>query len=444
MAIKMKHTSLEHQENTSSMGCFFLYLYTASCLLRLHEFSENTSDLILIKIFAILAFIATLFSKSLRGSPALYMLMGLLPLIMISAFWNGWATKGIDQSQKLIVSAIIPFWLFSSLLTTIKRQKQIMVICIIAALFMVFNGYLQQTNYDPIAKYGLGIGNSQSVAGEKMRITYFGFFQDPNDLGIMLIMSIPLVAFFYSITGTFYKLICLIIFTMLGYGIYMTGSRGTLLGVIGVVGFYYLITKGGTKLILFTLIVAPFAATVISSMGGMTSADASAAGRLYAWYDGILMLLHNPIFGIGLGNFREVHGIVAHNSYISVAAELGIPGYSLWAGAIIFNMFIGYKILKFYSISEVNEKNEINYELVLVNKAIFFSMVGFMITAFFLSRQLTLLLFIFLGFQTASNLAIAKLQPEIKSLFTTKNIILSMASSWLIIIAVYMTLQVAL
>jgi O-antigen ligase len=448
MKIKMKHTSLKHQVNTSSVGYFFLYLYSIATLMRFHEYSIDTSDWVIIKAFAIISFLAALFSKSLKTSPQFYMLLCLLPVVMLSALFNGWGAEGITHAQTLFVSVIIPFLLFSSLITTVTKQKQLMILCIIAALLMVFNGHLQQSSYDLVAEYGIGFGNSISVGKEEMRITYFGFFEDPNDLGMLLVMCLPFVAFFYNKASSFKKLFYLTIFILLCYGIHMTGSRGTLLGAIGMIGAFYLISKGGTKLVLFILISAPIGATLISSMGGMSTADASAAGRLYAWYDGILMLLSNPIFGVGMSNFREVHGIVAHNSYIHVAGELGILGYSLWGGVLTLNMYIGYVIIKkFQTLPKTltTEDEQKNYqEEILLSRAIFFSMVGFMITVFFLSRQFTLLMYIFLGMQTASHYRIAKLQPDILELLTLKMVSLCMITSWSIIIVVYMTLQVTL
>ena len=130
----------------------------------------------------------------------------------------------------------------------------------------------------------------------------------------------------------------------IGYGVYLTGSRGTMLGVGALLGVYWLVMSAGPKLFLIAVALAPIAATVITSL--QSSIDSSANGRLEAWYAGILMLLSNPIFGVGAGNFMEEHERVAHNSYIHIAGELGIPGYSLWGGALVFTVLVGYLFIK--------------------------------------------------------------------------------------------------
>ncbi|WP_427978821.1 O-antigen ligase family protein [Agarivorans sp.] len=380
-----------------------------------------------------------------------YMLLGLVPIIMISAFLNGWGTGGIFQAERLFVSSIIPFFLYSVLINSPGRQRMLMWICIAAALGMVYNGHVQQSSFN--GSYGAGIGGSITVGREEMRISYLGFFSDPNDLGMFLVMNMPFVAYFFGRGGKLMKLLMLAVIVALGYGVYMTGSRGTLLGTVAVVGIYFLINNAGAKLILFAAFSAPIAATLIASFGGLSSSEASAAGRLDAWYDGIQMLIYNPVFGVGMGNFIDRHGIVAHNSYVHVASELGVLGYSLWGGALVMNMLVGYAILKQFNVfsddeSETERADEALVEQyreeVVLNKALFYSMIGFMVTAFFLSRQFTLLLFIFMGMQMASHFRLLKMRPSLIEMFSGKMVWRSMAYSWTVIIAVYITLKVGL
>lgn len=437
------------KEKNGGLAFFFLFLYTISVLIRPHEFSFETSHYIFIKIFAILAFALTLISvRPLKFFPQHYMLLGFAPLIIISAFLNGWGGGGIVEAQKFVVASIIPFFLYSSLITSISRQKALMYVSLVAALMMVYNGYIQQASFDGLRGYGLG--DSVSVGRAEMRITYLGFFGDPNDLGMFLVMNIAFLAYFFSEKNKLNKILMPAIFIIFCYGVLMTGSRGTILGVLGVIFVYYFFKKAGAKLILFGLLMAPIAATLISKFGGMSGADdESANGRLEAWYAGIQMLIHNPVFGVGKGNFMDHHGLVAHNSYIHVAGEMGILGYSLWGGMIVLSMLAAYRIKKEFSNWDSADSNPEIQKLYIaeikMNQAMFYSMIGFMVTAFFLSRQFTLLLFIFLGMLTASHIRLVKIRPELKEiLFNKKSVFKCMGYSWIIIIAVYMALKVGL
>ncbi|AAZ26943.1 O-antigen ligase family protein [Colwellia psychrerythraea] len=429
------------QENTdSTFAFFFLVLYTASVLIRPHEMFLSSVEWITIKVFAIIAFIATIAAqRPLKLYSQHWMLLGLIPLIVVSGFLNGSGMDGVEQARKLFISAIIPLFLYSSCITSIKRQHILMLICIVAALFMVHNGHTQQTGY---LGYGWAL-DTHSVGylslGEK-RITYLGFFNDPNDLGMFLVMNIPFTLYFYTKGNFLTKVTMLAALTALGYGIYLTGSRGTMLGVGALLGIYWLVMSAGPKLFIAAAILSPIAATVITSL--QSNIDSSIDGRLEAWYAGILMLISNPIFGVGTGNFMEEHERVAHNSYIHIAGELGIPGYSLWGGALVFTALVGYLfIIKTQSPEEYN--TECKNELAL-NKTLFFSMIGFMITAFFLSRSFTLLLFIFMGMTIASHVRLIKLMPELSTIFSKANAIKSMGYCWVIIVAVYISLKMGL
>ena len=305
------------KEKDSTLAFFFLFLYTFSSLIRPHEMWQTSVDWIIIKVFAIIAFCLVLAAqRPLKLYPQHFMLFSLLPLIIMSGFLNGSGMFGIDESNKLLVSAVIPLFLMTTCITTIKRQHILMVVCLIAAMLMVHNGHVQQSSFQG---FGWAL-NSHSVGyidlGER-RITYLGFFNDPNDLGMFLVMNIPFAIYFLKKGRFLLKTTMLATLCALGYGIYLTGSRGSMLGAGGLVGIYFLVVNAGPKLFVTAVILSPIAATVVASL--QSNIDASANGRLEAWYAGIQMLMANPIFGIGKGQFFDYHGLVAHNSYIHVA-----------------------------------------------------------------------------------------------------------------------------
>jgi O-antigen ligase len=440
----------EVKENNSTAAFFFLFLYTASTLIRPHEMWQTSVEWVTIKTFAIITLLIVLIGqRPLKLSPQHWMLLALIPLIVMSGFLNGSGMFGIEEAKKLFISAVIPLFLFSSCITSIKRQHILMVVCLIAALLMVHNGHVQQTAYEG---YGWAL-NTHSVGyieqGER-RITYLGFFNDPNDLGMFLVMCIPFTIYFYNKGNFPLKLIMLMVLSALGYGIYLTGSRGSMLGAGGLLGVYILVVNAGPKLFIASVVLSPIAATVVASL--QSNIDSSANGRLEAWYAGIQMLMSNPIFGIGKGQFYDYHGLVAHNSYIHVAGELGVPGYSLWGGALIFTVLTGYLFIKATKNDEVATKEQLEKDSAardfnnerLLNKTLFFSLIGFMITGFFISRMYALLLFIFMGMAIASHIRMVKLKPEYQQYFNKSLAIKSTGYCWVVIIAVYIALKIGL
>ena len=234
-----------------------------------------------------------------------------------------------------------------------------------------------------------------------------------------------------------------IVLSIFIYGIYITGSRGTQLGALSLIPIYYLVLYAGPKLMIFSVSIAPIGAVILT---GLTkNIDESANGRLEAWYAGIQMMLSNPITGIGMGNFADYHGLTAHNSYILILGELGIFGYTLWGGVLISIVLTGYLFIKNSQGIDFTElTDEQNTELKL-NKTLFFSMIGFLVTAFFLSRSYTVVLFVFLGITLASHIRLAKVMPELAiQCFNTSVVLRSMMYCWAIIVAVYIALKVGL
>jgi len=431
--------------NDSSLAFFFLCIYTAAVLIRPHEMFLGTREWIIVRIIIIITFIVTLFSqRPLKLSPQHWMLLALLPHIVISGFLNTSGMYGIEQAQALLVSAVLPFFIFSNLLSTIKRQHILMVICLLATIIMVHNGHFQQSsfNYTGWALDTVAVRSCSDCDNLQMRIAYLGFFGDPNDLGMFLVMCLPFTIYFHKRGGWFIKLIMKLQIVILIYGIYLTGSRGTFLGAGSLLAIYYLVVNAGPKLMIISAVLAPVAGVVISSL--QSDIDDSAQGRLYAWYEGIQMLIANPIFGIGKGNFVEEHGLVAHNSYVQVAGELGIPGYSLWGGCLILTMLTSFLIIKAVQKQNTDElSDEIKEELAL-SKTLFFSLCGFAVTAFFITRSFTLLLFIFMAMSLASNIRVIKCLPELQFAISNSLIVKSMMYSWTVIVLVYISLKLTL
>src|SRR5215831_18297538 len=80
-----------------------------------------------------------------------------------------------------------------------------------------------------------------------------------------------------------------------------------------------------------------------ASTGKVTEdVDPSALGRLQAWEAGTKMVKAHPVLGVGPLNFLSqfqkcfpgYHARVAHNAFVALAAESGIPSMLLFASFI--------------------------------------------------------------------------------------------------------------
>ncbi|UUO23433.1 O-antigen polymerase [Colwellia sp. M166] len=429
----------EVKDKNSTFAFFSLFLYAAAVLIRPHEMFLASIEWSIIMYFAIISFLAALINqRPLNVAPQHIMLFLLYPLIILSGFINGSGMWGISQANMYLSTTIIPLFLFSNCISSIKRQHWIMIVCLVASLCMIHNGHVQQT--DTLWQgWALNTQAYHLPGTDARRITYLGFFSDPNDIGMFFVMNIPFILYFYAKGKLFTKTMMLIILVCVLYGVYITHSRGTALGVVALIGTYYLVMKAGKKLFFAALLFAPIALMVLLIL--QSNVDESARGRLEAWYFGIQMLISYPL-GIGKGAFVDHHGLTAHNSYVLVAGELGFIGYCLWGGALVFTIMSGFLFIK-HTKFKVDLTEEQRNELA-INKTLFFSMTGFMVTGFFLSRSYTVLLFIFMGMTIASHYRVVKLLPELSQFINKALVIKSIFYSWAIIIVVYLALKIAL
>jgi O-antigen ligase len=83
---------------------------------------------------------------------------------------------------------------------------------------------------------------------------------------------------------------------------------------------------------------------MLSSTATLALADpeGSAAQRFEIQKVAWQILVDNPVFGVGLGAYREANAAYApslgrrdtHNTYLNVAAEVGLPGFALWCALV--------------------------------------------------------------------------------------------------------------
>ncbi len=199
-------------------------------------------------------------------------------------------------------------------------------------------------------------------------------YYDANDLALVIVATIPFAIYFLS-NGTgrrkLFALWALAMFMML---VVKSGSRGGFLGFAAVMLYVLLryraipsrtrLFAGLGSLVLFAAVGNGAYWEKIRSIAhpqndyNVTGEE----GRIAIWKRGIGYMMSHPVLGVGVNNYstaegrlsesaREAlatgHGFkwsVAHNSYVEVGAEVGIPGL------IIFLTLLG---IVFYRLSRM-------------------------------------------------------------------------------------------
>jgi putative inorganic carbon (HCO3(-)) transporter len=235
--------------------------------------------------------------------------------------WLGGAYKGL-----LDFAPVVFFYLLVRVaIDTPGRLRGFVHVFVALNVLLAINGIVQYHT-------GLGIGNVTTV-GLENRIRGTGIFHDPNDLGMTLVMSVPLILWvvFEPARAVWQRALAIVLAAPIMTAIVYTSSRGAILGLCGVAMVFAFrqfkmipaLTFGGVA-VAALMILGPARAQA------MDSQENSAQSRIEAWGQGLMMLKSKPVFGVGYGRFTEFHHKVAHNSFVQTAAELGL------AGAVVF------------------------------------------------------------------------------------------------------------
>jgi len=227
----------------------------------------------------------------------------------------------------------------------------------------------------------------------QQRIRGSGFFDDPNDLAQLLLVAIPFAGHFYG-RSLARRISSLGVMGLLAYGCFLTHSRGGLLGAASLV-LAWMMMRGRVLLGFILSGITGIGMLALGFVAGRSIDMQSGYDRMIAWGEGFQMLKSYPLFGVGMNGFLERNGLTAHNSFILCMAEQGLVGYFLWLGALCVTFMLAYRFLKLYRDEE--EAQELCAWLRTLQIALF----GWLVTAWFLSRTYSPLLFLLLGMMAA-------------------------------------------
>jgi putative inorganic carbon (HCO3(-)) transporter len=313
----------------------FVYLvaYLAFLYIRPHQYVESLSGVPVLPVlqFFVFAFWITRQAKTFEASQ--YRLLPVLTLLMaFSVALSGWVGGAISVLTDF-GTIVLLFFMLATTVDSLAKLRVIFLLLTVASFIMALHG-IDQTNNE------LGIGWTGAAIIEG-RITYLGFANDPNDLAMTLLMSLPMCLHLAERSGFVFRWGYRVVAGFILYGVYLTNSRGAILG-LGAIILAYAIRRYG---LWRSAIVAPFMGAPLillapSRMAEMSAEEDSAAGRIEAWYEGFEMLRAHPLFGVGKGQFTDHHYLTAHNSYMLAMAELGLVGYFVWLSIIVLTMLM--------------------------------------------------------------------------------------------------------
>src|SRR5687768_488856 len=305
---------------------FFMMVYLVLVIIRPQDYPAvvDSPGLPWQPLALILAALFWLFSARKSFAAPQYLLLPVFLLVaMISKIVNGW-TGGAIFVFALFAPVILAFVLLSNAADTRSRLRTTMAVFAVCGAVLAVHGIQQSTT---------GIGWTGMEMSQETRIQYVGIFNDPNDLGMLFVMCLPM-ALYLSRGGGLMGLRRLFWWgagAALVYGIYLTNSRGAMLALVCVAAVWVWRRRGPVTASLLGAGMIGVLMMLPSRLSELDAGESSAAGRVDAWYSGLEMFLYNPLFGIGPGLFADNNAnLTAHNSFVLVMAEMGLVGYTIW------------------------------------------------------------------------------------------------------------------
>lgn len=332
------------------------------------------------------------------------MLLGAIMLSHLSHIY----LHGALASGREFLSTFVMYLLIVTLVNSEIKLRITLYLLTILTLILALQGIVQFYT-------GFGLAQQTMIAG---RIRSIGIFADPNDLALTFLIIIPFIFFtLIDSRNLLIKIQSVAILAVIAYAFYLTGSRGGFLG-LAVLAFLLFVRRFGLRLGSIVGVVGAIAVIALAPdrFADLSPQEASAYGRIEAWGRGLSLLKANPLFGTGAGTFMEHHYRTAHNSFVLCASELGLFGLFIW----VLLIFISMRNLFFIG-TEARERRLM--DLALLSDSLFFAFVGFITSAFFLSRTYNELLYILIGLAVAITIIFMNRTGESYRLIERKDLV---------------------
>lgn len=265
---------------------------------------------------------------------------------LLFVLWNAcsmlWTLDGPATQERLItyvqlLGLMLVVW---DTVTTTKAVRQALLAYLLGCCVTVASLLYGYTT----------LGEASEIHG---RVTVFGF--DPNDVGMILALAVPVAAYFVDSPGrgrwrTARAIAASAYIPLAGWAILLTGSRSALAGMLpGLVYLGYLLARRhpavavgslGALAVSGVLAIPLLPPQVAARLSGTASAveGGDLNHREDVWAEALRLFHDQPFTGIGGGAFRAAAvGVnkVGHNFVLALLAEVGVVGLALFLSVLV-------------------------------------------------------------------------------------------------------------
>jgi O-antigen ligase len=340
------------------------------------------------------------FAGELKGFTIL--LVAFIGWILLSISWAQSPAAVLSSASRYVPNMFV-FFLIYAAGEKRSRAQLLLGFFVLAAAIAAADGVIHPP---PASSYSGDVSRTGGTVG------------DPNGLAAVLVAGLAISAAVASMRSLLpvIRIAAMITCALSVAGILLSVSRGGLiaLGVAlvasVVVAGRWRARMGAVMMVVVLSSVAYFSVYASASVRDHLTANNGGSGRTDIWTIGWRMVQAHPLNGVGAGNFSiaSPHYLlrpgltthaqyvldspkVAHNTYLEILAEGGIPALILFLGIIAAS-------LRCIQLAWRAFRDSGDSEMELLAYALFSGLIGFLVAAFFLSQEHNKQLWILLAF----------------------------------------------
>lgn len=289
--------------------------------------------------------------RELKNAPVTVCVLGLQASVILSHLSHFEISRSLD-SAIFFVKPLLYYLMLVSVVDTPRRLNGFLTSLLLftaALTFLALLHHHEVINVPAMAavKDRWSAEGDEEAATEVVRICAAGIFGNPNDFARILVVGMLLALYrtMQKRAGVL-RLLWAVLFLMMGYALHLTHSRGGLLSMMTGVGVLMWARIGWIKSAVVGAFVAPVLLVAFAGRQlDMTTKSGTGQHRIQLWIMGFEELKRSPLFGIGMQNYAEYFGLVAHNSFVHCFVELGVIGGAFFAGSFFLAAWGPYKLV---------------------------------------------------------------------------------------------------
>lgn len=287
-------------------------------------------------------------------------------LILFFVIWSGLSiTNSPDPDfssynyYQLFGRYVLIYYLVVSNIQSRDQLKRLVKLMLVSSALVVLYGFYQYV-------HGMDISTLEWIDDQQfpeIKIRIFSTLHNPNLLaGFLVIMSAIVAGLSCGVQRVKHKLLLCGLLLMLGTCLLFTYSRGAWISILAVIVIFSVLYS---RRLFWLLLLIPLLLLCgqhnvwerVLSIFNPT--DTSASMRVALWESTMAMIQDKPWFGVGWGAYwlaypqydfyihnAETTIFHAHNMYLGLAAEVGIPGLFSFLGIMCGHMFLAFKLLR--------------------------------------------------------------------------------------------------